>query len=176
MAQDDGSVRYRIKVRNSGRRDAIDLSLKVRVYLPGRVVVKQPVSTNVNIVDIPVSTDHLFVLGHGDNRILRLELSDIDNRHLDKQLAASLRRSDDGSLEEVLKRYAGSYLLVQVLAYDSWSGARKYYRSQRHHAGDINDGYFKGLDVVARDRELKEPRNQEGDIEEQISRPARGIN
>lgn len=153
----DGCVRYRIKIVNVGRRDIIDLSIRVRIYLPAS---RRP---NTNIVEIPISAEHLFILRPRDDRIFSLELGRVESRYLNSDEIALLKGGHDGSLERLLDDHRGSFPLVQLLAYDGWSGARRYYRSDRYRSVNIKEGRFRGLIVGSPSKPLPIGEDSEGE-------------
>ena len=155
-------MHYRIKIKNTGKRDIIDISVSVRVYLPGRTVVRRPLLTNVNIVPVPIGTDHLFVLGRDNSRIFRLELDKVNSKYVNSLVATAFRQGSDDALEGLLAQAPNSYLVVEALAFDRWSGARKYYRSQHYDASAIKVGYFDGLNVVSTKPPLQQ---RDGDVD-----------
>jgi hypothetical protein len=158
---DDRHVRYRVKIANVGRRDIIDLSVRVRLYMPASG------STSTNIVELPLNTDHLFILRPKDVRIFNLNLGEVESRFLANHEAALLKQRCDQSLERILNDHCRSFLLVQLLAYDGWSGARRYYRSERYRRDSIRPGRFKGL-VVGTANIRPTPADGPSDGEEQV--------
>lgn len=150
LPHSDGRVIYRVKIENTGRRDILDLSCRVRVYLP-KMNVRPSGKGNVRIIEIPLHQAHLFVLRAKKTRILWLDLSEAHTEFLPAGAAARIHSERDGSLETLFEVKPHSYLLIQVLAYDSLSGARKYYVSHKYSADDIAFGDFRGLAVVPDD-------------------------
>lgn len=140
----DQRVRYRLKIRNTGRRDVIDLYIRVRIYIrrPGT-------RASLNIIEIPTNRDHLFVLRPDDSHIFTLEIQRIESRYLEEEELVLMRGQQAGSLEGILGNHPDSHLLAQILAYDGCSGSRKYYRSGQYRANSIKPGRFNGLIVVS---------------------------
>lgn len=146
--ESDGRTVYRIKIKNTGHRDIIDLESRVRVYLPKMNVLRPESKTNTRVIEVPLHEGHHFVLKAGKTRLLWLDLSKVNTEFLPGEAAERIAAEKDESLETLFALKEDAYLLVQVLAYDSFSGARKYYRSQEYTSDDIVVGYFKGLEVV----------------------------
>ena len=144
----DGRVVYRLKIENTGRRDIIDLECRARMHLPKMNVLRPEGKMNTRIIEIPLHQPHLFVLKSKKTRQLWLDLSEATTEYLPAEAAARIGSEKDGSLEALFELRSDSYLLVQVLAYDSFSGARKYYVSQKYHLDDVVLGYFEGLEMV----------------------------
>lgn len=144
----DGRIVYRIKIKNTGHRDIIDLESRVRVYLPKMNVLRPESKANTRIIDVPLHEGHLFALKAGKTCLLRLDLSKANTEFLPGGEGERIRTEKDGSLEALFALKQNSYLLVEILAYDSFSGARKYYGSQEYTSDDIVLGYFKKLEVV----------------------------
>jgi hypothetical protein len=53
------------------------------------------------------------------------------------------------TLEKLLHRSFGSYVIATLLCYDEWSGARKYFESKHYTADDIKEGYFTGMSIAS---------------------------
>jgi hypothetical protein len=150
-----GCVRYRVKVENTGRRDIIDIAFRARIYLPKTGLFRTgKVNTTTAIMEVPVDPKHLFMLGRGEMRIMWLELDLVDGvwrKYLDAAMVDRLIERQEGSLQAVLQSVTDSRLVVQVLAYDGWSRARKYYASPRYRSTHVlPQSEFKGLDLVVR--------------------------
>jgi hypothetical protein len=148
--REPGKIVYRIKTENVGRRKIIDLSFRARIYVRGFHLLPGARSTTW-IIEVPVDPQHLFIFRPRNNRVIWLEVSGVADdcaAYLDEELLTSLAERRDGSLEALLRLSDDAYLVVQALAYDAWSGARKYYASKRYRASDIVRGPFKGLEVV----------------------------
>jgi hypothetical protein len=110
---------YRCKFENSGRRAIIDISLKARIILP-RYSLRRRKAGRVNtIIDVPLDTDHLFILKPKANRIVWLDIHEIEISLLDcleASLVDKVRGRHDGALEGLLTIRDDAYIYVQALA------------------------------------------------------------
>lgn len=150
-----GCVVYRLKIENSGRRPIIDVSLRARIHFPGYSLRRGESGTST-ILEVPLDIDHLFALKPRAIRILWLDLHRIDDdvlEVLDPALRQAIDERRDAALEGLLEVHERAYLRVQALAYDAFSGARKYFSSPRYGIGEgeqqaIHEGKYRGLDVT----------------------------
>lgn len=56
--------------------------------------------------------------------------------------------SQDGPLEYLLSQGENASVVVEMLAYDEWSGSRKYFQSPSYKIEDIVHGQFDGLHTI----------------------------
>jgi hypothetical protein len=147
-----GRVVYRVKVQNtSHRRGVIDITFRARVVMPKQSLLEPGVAQTTSIVDIPLDVDHLFHLNPRGDRILWLDFGGSFNEdwrpYLPAAVCESLANSEDGGLEALLSLPGDPTLRLQALAFDEFSGARKFYESKEYRTNDIVEGRFRGLDV-----------------------------
>jgi hypothetical protein len=159
---DYGGVRYRVKLRNRGPRDVIDLAVEARIRFPRRSRLRPHASRrSTAILRVPVSVDRLPQLKRRSNRVIHLYTHELDPELIPEELRSSLEERAEGSLEALLARFDGSYVQLQVLAFDAFSGARKYYESPKYYADFVRPGYFKGVRVVREEPGRSDPRLRE---------------
>jgi hypothetical protein len=156
---DHGGVRYRVKMRNAGRRDIIDLSIEARMRFPGTNRLRPTTSRrSVATLRVPVSVDHVPRMRRRTTRVIWLYTQDIKQAFLDDALYDGLTARSEASLETVLAEYNGAHIVIQVLAYDAFSGSRKYYESQKYYFDHVKRGYFSGMRVIPEEPSLNDPR------------------
>jgi hypothetical protein len=148
----NGRVAYRIKLRNtSRRRGIIDVAFRARVTISGMRLFDEA-GTSRLVVEMPLDVDHLFRLGPKASRVLWLEFGptfpDAWGSYLPKGVATALAAGEVGSLETLLAFDGDPVLQVQALAYDEFSGARKYYESPPYRLSNVKAGVFEDLRVV----------------------------
>ena len=117
--------RYRIKIRNIGARDAIDLQFHAFVRVKG---LSPEFPNNISILRIETDTGHVVRMGRKKgNRIVRLhpeKTTLFDSARFPPEFRTKQR---DGTLtlEDVLSLGNSAFLKMHVFAYDEFSGSRK---------------------------------------------------
>lgn len=143
--------RYRVKFINVGRRDAIDVDVYSRLRV--RNLSHRPEYLDTwTIVTLSSDTTHEPKVPKGGSRMVVLGLDET------AELATSkFQRALDGrvpTLENLLSLGKEAEIVVWVLAYDEFSGARKGFISKHYSLDDIREGQFggrSGLDIIPLD-------------------------
>lgn len=140
--------RYRIKFKNIGRRNAIDVDVYARLRI--RNIRKLPDLSNVwTIVTLSTDTTHVPRVPKAANRVVVLSLD--DTRDLSSPNFLDALDGRVPTLETLLSLGEAAELVVWVLAFDEFSGARKAFISSAYDLDDIVQGKFggqNGLEVV----------------------------
>jgi hypothetical protein len=130
--------RYRVKLKNPGRRDIIDIQLKARLYVQG---VRPEFPKTWSIVPMPVSVESFPVLPPGDgNRVITLVAEKLRLEEQSVMPQSVVERVT--SLEDAFKMKSKVNLRITIFGYDRFSGARRLFESKRYTADDIKDGPF----------------------------------
>jgi hypothetical protein len=131
--------RYRIKFANVGRRDAIDVEVFSRLRI--RNLSLRPEYLNTwTIVSLQSDTTREPKVPRTGSRTVVLDLAgtvDLASPMFERALAGRAPR-----LENLLSLGKEAELVVWVLAYDEFSGARKGFISKHYHAQDIREGKY----------------------------------
>ena len=126
-----GEVRYRLLVRNIGRRRAVDLRYRALMMFPDVGVMAGLTGQAGFRLDLLKDDD--FVLTAKRSTVLTLSLPDearLEQFAIVRTLYPIRERRFGLEIESLLKRSEGAYVFVQVLCHDEFSGSRKYFRSQ----------------------------------------------
>jgi len=139
---------YRIKFKNVGQRNAIDIEVFVRLRV--RNLSQTPrFKLTWTIITLHTNTNHIPHLSKNNNRILILHLKETQELHVLKFKNAL--QGKEINLENLLSLGDKAELVVWALAYDEFSGARKAFVSKHYKISDIMEGKFSGddkLDVI----------------------------
>lgn len=139
---------YRVKFKNTGRRDIIDVEVFVVIRNRGLLKGQEKI---VEIASIPTDADRMPVIKAGANRIVSV------NVHLAEKFKKTSygseinekRKQGNLTLEDVLGAGEKAAMTLNIFGYDSWSGARKMYESPEFLASDIKEGRWDGMLVIA---------------------------
>ncbi len=143
-----GESLFQSVIENNGKRDIIDLEIHVRIGIKGFLGVNQWAyhSVKSNASRVPV-------LSPGKMRRVRvfdtrdeIEFVDVPSRSIRDKIIACR------SLRDVLALGTESSVMIHVFGYDSFSGSRKHYQSERYTKHSIRKGTFSGMNVVANKR------------------------
>jgi hypothetical protein len=135
--------RYRVKLKNVGRRNTIDVDVFARLRV--RNLSQRPeFSRTWTIVTLSSDTTHEPRIPSGANRIVVLNLDDTPELSNPKFTAALAGRAS--TLEVLLSLGEKAELVVWVLAFDEFSGARKAFISKHYQLADLCEGKFGGMD------------------------------
>ena len=146
---------YELRVRNASKRRAIvDVYVSVVIITTGLKM--YPGSRGTTTIVFPIkhyAHSILRLRPHRGFRVIRLNLDETfrtaDEHHrrtfsLDKYGSTN----KDGPLEYLLSQGENASLDVEMLAYDEWSGSRKYFQSPSYKLEDIVHGQFDGLHTI----------------------------
>lgn len=136
--------RYRIKFKNTGRRQILDLDVTAEL----RVKALHPAyERNWTTFKIPVRGNRILTLKRGGNRIIALLPNGIMSPYADR-LPPSIRdrvAHQTVDLEKLLELGSKATLRIIVFGYDAFSGSRKVFVSKHYVREDIRNARFKGL-------------------------------
>jgi len=135
--------RYRVKFKNVGRRNAIDVDVFSRLRV--RNLSHKPEFLDTwTIVTLSSDTTHEPRIPRGANRMVVLGLDDTPELSSAKFQVALNGRTP--TLEVLLSLGKEAELVVYVLGFDEFSGARKAFISKNYRISDICEGKFGGKD------------------------------
>lgn len=143
--------RYRVKFINLGRRDAIDVEVYSRLRVRNLSLRPEYLKT-WTIVTLNSDTTHEPKVPRRASRMVVLDLE--GTTELEKPMFKRALDGREPTLENLLSLGKEAELVVWVLAYDEFSGARKGFISKHYHVNDIREGKFGGpggLDIVPLD-------------------------
>lgn len=155
---DRSGFRYRVKLRNGGRRGIIDVDLVVTLRIEGLGK-----SKNIQVVPIPwnsagekrINVLRLIPAKRGIKaaRVFRLYINCVDQFRTSEIYSEAFRRKANEKtlmLEDILSLGARAWLQIAAFGYDEFSGARKLFMSKSYFLADVREGLFEvaGLDVV----------------------------
>ena len=148
--RNNGSLTYRIKFRNCGSRDIVDVQLFARVYVKG--LNPQSPSTR-RVVLIPLRIAHwptLDVKGGAKLTALLPEKAVALTESWYPQPVREKATNGTLTLEDILAMGVSAELQVAAFAYDAFSGTRKVFVSKYYATADLKEGRFKtdSLDVA----------------------------
>lgn len=138
-------VRYRVKLRNDGRRSMLDLDVRIEARIRG---INPRYPNNLTVVSVPVRGANVSTLGPKRSRIVTLLLGKLPETETQLLPRGIRQRAAAGELqlEELLCLGAEAKLRVVVFGYDSFSGTRRVFISQDYRLADIKTNRFKGLE------------------------------
>jgi hypothetical protein len=137
-------VKYRIEIRNVGRRAATDFSATVLLKAPGYGSYRNTQIVALRTMDIPLPH-----LAPKKSRVIAIKTNKIPEGQisgLPQDIRELLNCDPPTSLEELLKAIPGSEMRLYLAAYDEKSGTRRTFVSQAYTADDILDKPFRGTD------------------------------
>ncbi len=158
IAENQSGWKYRVKLGNYGRRNAIDVQVRAKLSIKGLNPLR---SDNLQIVYLPLDGDRSFAIprimpqkkGHARSTVLALEPNLADefrNQDIYPEDFRDLARAYKLTMEDVLALGAEAKLEMMVFGYDDFSGARKLFWSRAFTSEDIGDGPFEkgGLNLA----------------------------
>jgi len=139
--------RYRIRIKNTGKRAAIDLEIVARLQIQG-VHDKTP-----NIwkqVNLEIAGKKIPFIGKEATRVIRLlpeKTDEFQNEFYPKEIK---QKASERSLtlEDVMSIGNDAFLQIYVFAFDEFSGSRKMFVSPKYTKSTIFRGKFKVLEYV----------------------------
>jgi hypothetical protein len=140
-------VMYRWKVRNAGRRTAVDVEFVAELRLPG---LRPGFPDNTEVFHIPLERDRVPCMQPADDggldEIIRLRLEDVSwSVSLARLVAPDLAQhlsAGEASLEELLALSPDASIRIVVFAYDQFSGVRNVFISQHYSLESIVERRF----------------------------------
>jgi hypothetical protein len=128
----------RVKIANTGRRDAIDLQVSAQLRVPREV----DTAGSLFIVDLPTSVPWLPRLRRGSYRYIRLRPDRIPAEEQARLRLVDGRPLLGPDLVSTLARTPGAAVRLYLFAYDSFSGARKIFVSPDYTVDHVVRGAF----------------------------------
>jgi len=126
---------YRLKLMNTGPRDAIDCEVMAEVRFPS---LDPHLPKNAWSVSVPVRRERYADIRKGHDRLITFSRYYPDERH-----ETHLPPKPDGySLDELLRWCDGADLRVIIFAFDAFSGSRRVFMSPCYKAGDIVESRY----------------------------------
>ena len=147
-ASPDDAAGYRVKFKNVGRRNTIDVEVHSRLRVRN-LSHRAEFSKTWTIVTLSSDTTHEPCIPKEATRSVVLWLDATQELSSPKFLAAL--QGSAPTLENLLSLGEEAELVVWVLAFDEFSGARKAFISKHYRLSDICEGKFggrHGLEVV----------------------------
>jgi hypothetical protein len=132
----------RIKFRNNGRRDIVDVQCYVRLYIEGlnpkRPNLIRVLELTLNLAEWPTLT------AKSKSKISEISLKDINDFETDSYPEHIRLKANEQTLTVEDLLFLGSSCKIQmtVFAYDAFSGVRKVFLSKNYTIDDIKDGSF----------------------------------
>jgi hypothetical protein len=137
--------RYRIKFKNVGRRGVIDVDISTRLRI--RCLSGHPeFSKTWTIVTLATDTMHEPRIPKGANRVVVLDLD--GTLELSSPMIVSALHGRAPTLESLLSLGDEAELVVWVLAFDEYSGARRAFASKKYRLEDVSPGKYCGADSL----------------------------
>lgn len=145
-----GPTKFRIKIKNVGRRAAVDFSAICLLRIPGVATGDNYKLIKLRTLDVPLAR-----LERGNSRIVTVKTDGLNKNHvrdLPDPLPEWLNQKPAVGLDKILEAFPGSELVLYLSAYDEVSGVRRTYRSKPYTAQSITRGYFEpaGVKIVTR--------------------------
>lgn len=139
-------LNYRIKFKNCGRRDIIDVQVSVLVRVKG---LSKKTPKMIEIASLALESDRVPVIRAKGNRIIQLrpERTERFSKPIYGQEIYNKLRLGNLTLDDVLALGTEATVTVFVFGYDSWSGARKMYESSPYRAANIKQGPWKKMRI-----------------------------
>ncbi|SEQ67681.1 hypothetical protein SAMN05216188_104273 [Lentzea xinjiangensis] len=150
----DGTACYEVFMCNaSKRRGAVDLSITCTLTTYGLKNFQYSPGTSNVILPIPVNNPHITRLNPSDGRrVIRLDVDrairEASPNHRNAFRMPAIATCGQDTLEHLLMPGNPSYIEIDVLAYDEWSGARKHFRSPRYSLNEIAHVRFEHMRPV----------------------------
>lgn len=143
-----GQSLFQCALENSGKRDIIDVEIRVRIGIEN---FKGASGWAYHMVKSNSSS--VPVLSPGKKRKVRVFDTRDEIQFID-QPSKSIREAivTCESLRDILNLGANGSVRIHVFGYDCFSGARKHFQSPPYRLGDIRKGTFNGLDVIENTR------------------------
>jgi hypothetical protein len=133
-----GELRFRLLISNRGRRRAVDLRYRALLQIPGVESMSGLTGSAGFRLRLLKSDD--FVMPAGRSFVLSMSLPPAEKLLEIATIRALYPRglpSNGLTIEDVLKRSEGAYIVMQVLCSDEFSGSRKLFLSPRYDRGKI---------------------------------------
>jgi hypothetical protein len=156
--------RYRIKIRNAGKRGIIDLEvfpiLKIRGLNP-------ELPDNWLLITLNTSLNNYHIANLKENRIISLFPENID-KFASNSFPANIRdkyQNKELTLEDLMSLNNDVKLVVLIYGYDEFSGARRLFESRPYYRKDIKYGTFDhkhkidktGLQIIEIEQPIQKP-------------------
>jgi hypothetical protein len=135
-------VKYRVEIRNRGRRAATDFSATALFKAPGLGSFGNTKLVRLRTLDIP-----LPYLAPGRSRIITIKTDGLPATSvsgLPERLRKLLNADPPTPLEELFRAVPGSELVLHLAAHDAVSGMHRHFVSKAYRQADITGDAFRG--------------------------------
>jgi len=126
---DNNKYKYRIGIKNKGKRNIIDVNIIFQLLITG---IDNAIPTNAEHVELKLKTQWIPCFKKQNKWAL-----DIDISSAPKVLADKID-GDELSLEKLLS-IKKSYARIILMGYDNFSGSRKLFESKKYRCEDIKE-------------------------------------
>ncbi|MGY4767734.1 hypothetical protein ACXC9Q_12525 [Kribbella sp. CWNU-51] len=144
----EGLVKYRVKIHNSGRRAAIDLTIHAMIRSASR---DPDAPDNVQLISLGVATVPAPRLDAKRGRTMNLKtelIPEAHRRHLSEAHREALQNGKRVPLEEILQWLGpGAIVRIWVSCYDEFSGSRRVFVSKDYSEADFTSRQFESNGV-----------------------------
>jgi hypothetical protein len=144
----NGTVAYEFRIRNRSRtRGIVDLQVSARLKVNSIPMWRYSPGTEPLSVPIPIEVKKIGYMDRRDGfRVIRIDVNSLpESASIHHARALQMHRLVDESnnpLEYLFKTGTEALLTIDLLAYDEWTGARKFFRSSGYTIDDIVSGKF----------------------------------
>lgn len=149
ISRNNDLIKYRIKIRNSGNRAAVDFSAYCLLRVPGVATGENFKLVALRTLDVPLPR-----LAPKAARVITVKTDGLNPRAVETipdPLRSWLNRNPPSGVDQIIRSFPGSELVLHISAYDEVSGSRKFFRSKPYTESDFLWGYFdqSGVDPIA---------------------------
>ncbi|WP_293372181.1 hypothetical protein [Nevskia sp.] len=138
----DGLPTYRIKIRNCGYRDIVDVQLFARVYVTG-LNPRSPSTRRIVLIPLGIAQwPTLEVKGGAKLTALLSEKAVALTESWYPESVRTMAASGTMKLEDILSMGESAQLQMAAFAYDAFSGTRKVFVSKYYSKDDVRVGRF----------------------------------
>jgi hypothetical protein len=139
--------RYRIRIKNIGKRAAIDLEVVARLQIQG---IHDRTPYIWKQINLKIAGEKIPFVSKNATRVIRLlpeETTEFNSSFYPEEINEKYRNGTL-TLEDLFKTGKDAYLQINVFAFDEFSGSRKMFTSPKYNAKSIFNGKFKTLEYV----------------------------
>jgi len=144
---DNQYTKYRVRIKNNGRRAAIDLNIIVRLQIQGLVSGNPKMRKQINLT---IAGEKIPFISKQKYRIIRI-LPNKTDTFSDIIYPQNIREKHSQgklSLEDVMSIGTDNFFQIHIFAFDSFSGSRKMFLSKKYRKEDIMLGAYNGLSHI----------------------------
>jgi hypothetical protein len=141
--EEGGGLAYRVKLRNSSRREIVDIALVAKLRIYG---LNSEYPQNWEVAHLPVSFGgELPVISRGTFPIVRIKTTQPDEFTRLRYPAEIRAKAAAGTLtlDDLLALGTASYVQIFGFGSDAFSGTRRHFASPKYTLASISDRRFK---------------------------------